>query len=76
MLASAQPVSSRSSGVRLEDLVAVPIDVGKHKAMAKVIDFTGAELAKPFEFPLDRSGVRTLVDRVQRSPTCSWPVEG
>jgi hypothetical protein len=38
MLASAQPVSSRSSGVRLEDFVAVPIDVGKHKAMAKVVD--------------------------------------
>jgi transposase len=45
-------------------LVAVPIDVGKHKAMAKVIDFTGAELAKPFEFLLDRSGVRSLVARV------------
>ena len=62
MLASAQPVSSRSAGVRLEDLVAVPIDVGKHKAMAKVVDFTGAELAKPFEFPLDRSGVKALVE--------------
>jgi transposase len=71
MLASAQPVSSRSSGVRLEDLVAVPIDVGKHKAMAKVIDFTGAELAKPFEFPLDRSGVKTLVDRVRRTAPAS-----
>ena len=64
MFASAEPVSSRSSGVRLEDLVAVPIDVGKHTAMAKVIDFTGAELAKPFEFPLDRGGVRSLVARV------------
>lgn len=64
MFASAEPVSSRSPGVQLEDLVAVPIDVGKHKAMAKVIDFTGAELAKPFEFPLDRSGVRSLVARV------------
>lgn len=64
MFASADPVSSRSSGVRLEALVAVPIDVGKHKAMAKVIDFTGAELAGPFEFSLDRSGVRSLVARV------------
>ncbi|MGV1010703.1 MAG: IS110 family transposase [Dermatophilaceae bacterium] len=45
--------------------MAVPIDVGKHKAMAKVVDFTGAELAKPFEFPLDRSGVKALVERVR-----------
>jgi transposase len=67
MLASAEPVSSRSPGVRLEDLVAVPIDVGKHKAMAKVVDFTGCELAKPFEFSLDRNGVRSLVDRVRWS---------
>lgn len=71
MLASTQPVSSRSAGVRLEDLVAVPIDVGKHKAMAKVVDFTGAELAKPFEFPLDRSGVKALVERVRRATPAS-----
>lgn len=71
MFASADPVSSRSPGVRLEDLVAVPIDVGKHKAMAKVVDFTGSELAKPFEFSLDRSGVRLLVDRVRRSTPAS-----
>jgi transposase len=64
MFASAELVSSRSSGVRLEDLVAVPIDVGKDKAMAKVIDFTGAELAKPFVFALNRCGVRSLVGRV------------
>jgi transposase len=64
MFASAEPVSSRSPGVRLEDLVAVPIDVGKHTAMAKVVDFTGAELDKPFEFSLDRSGVQSLVSRV------------
>jgi transposase len=48
----------------LEDLLAVPIDVGKHTAMAKVIDFTGAELARPFEFSLDRGGVRSVVARV------------
>lgn len=57
-------VTSRSSGVRLEELVAVPIDVGKHSAMAKVIDFTGAELARPFEFTLDRRGVEVFVARV------------
>jgi transposase len=35
--------------------------------MAKVVDFTGAVLAKPFEFPLDRSGVRSLVGRVRQA---------
>jgi transposase len=57
-------VSARSSGVRLEDLVAVPVDVGKHAAMTSVLDFTGAVLAKPFEFDLDRRGVEKLVARV------------
>lgn len=57
-------VTARSSGVRLEDLVAVPVDVGKHSAMAAVLDFTGATLVKPFEFSLDRRGVDELVRRV------------
>jgi len=65
MLTSAEPVSSRSTGIRLEDLVAVPIDVGKHTAMAKILDFTGAELVKPFEFRLDRSGVGEFVRRAR-----------
>jgi transposase len=64
MLADVAGLSSRSGGVRLEDLVAVPVDVGKHSAMAKVIDFTGTVLAAPFEFELDRSGVDKLVSRV------------
>lgn len=63
MLASVELLSSRASGVRLEDLIAVPVDVGKHTAMAKVVDFTGVELVRPFEFPLDRSGVDELVRR-------------
>jgi transposase len=58
-------VTARSSGVRLEDLVAVPVDVGKHTAMASVLDFSGAVLAKPFEFNLDRAGVDQLVMRVR-----------
>lgn len=58
-------LTARSSGVRLEDLVAVPVDVGKHAAMASVLDFTGAVLAKPFEFTLDRRGVEVLVSRVR-----------
>jgi transposase len=65
MLASSVLVSSRSSGVVLEDLVAVPIDVGKHKAMASVRDFTGATLVKPFEFVLDRAGVEGFQARVR-----------
>jgi len=58
-------VTARSSGVRLEDLLAVPIDVGKNTAMASVLDFTGATLVKPFEFRLDRCGVAELVTRVR-----------
>ena len=69
MFASSELLSSRSSGVRLEDLVAVPVDVGKHSAMAKVIDFNGAELVKPFEFPLDRCGVKRLVGRTRSAMT-------
>ena len=64
MMSSSLTLSSRSADVRLADLIAVPIDVGKHAAMAKVVDFTGATLAKPFEFDLDRRGVGVLVSRV------------
>jgi transposase len=62
---SASVVSARSGGARLEDLVAVPIDVGKHSALASVIDFTGSTLARPFPFDLDRRGVEVLVGRVR-----------
>ena len=58
-------VTARSAGVVLENLVAVPIDVGKHKAMASVSDFTARVLAKPFEFELDRAGVGLFVSRVR-----------
>jgi len=58
-------LSRRSSGVRLEDLVAVPIDVGKRSAMASVLDFTGSTLAQPFEFSLDRVGVGRFVAQVR-----------
>ena len=71
MLASNELLSSRTAGVRLEDLVAVPIDVGKHKAMAQVVDFTGAVLVKPFEFGLDRSGVDVLIDRTRSAAPAS-----
>lgn len=65
MLSRSETFSWRSSGMVLEDLIAVPIDVGKHSAMATVIDFTGATLVKPFEFALDRAGVAVLVGRVR-----------
>ena len=65
MLPGPDAVSSRSSRVILEDLVAVPIDVGKHAAMAKVVDFTGAVLRKPFTFDLDRRGVADLLTQVR-----------
>lgn len=65
MVPVADGVTARSSGVRLSDLVAVPVDVGKHTAMASVRDFSGAVLAKPFEFDLDRRGVDQLVSRVR-----------
>lgn len=65
MLASSTRFTSRSSGVVLEDLIAVPIDVGKHSAAASVSDFTGRELTKTFEFRLDRVGVAEFVSRVR-----------
>lgn len=60
----AQELSSRTAGVGLERLVAVPVDVGKRAAVAMVCDFTGRRLVAPFEFTMDRSGVALLVGRV------------
>ena len=65
MVPVAAGVTARSAGMRLEDLVAVPIDVGKHTAMASVLDFTGTVLAKPFEFDMDRRGLAALTAQVQ-----------
>lgn len=44
----------------------VPIDVGKHDAMALVADATGERLVAPFSFTLDRPGLADLVRRVER----------
>jgi transposase len=71
MLACSPRFTSRSSGVLLEDLIAVPIDVGKHKAVASVSDFTGSELVKAFEFRLDRGGVAEFVSRVRAAVPAS-----
>lgn len=53
----AQELSSRTVGIGLDRLVAVPVDVGKPTAMAMVCDFTGRRLAAPFEFGQDRAGL-------------------
>lgn len=60
----AQELSSRTAGVALDRLVAVPIDVGKASAKAMACDFTGRRLVAPFEFAMDRGGVAALVERV------------
>ena len=62
----AQELSSRSVGIALDRLVAVPVDVGKPTAMAMVCDFTGRRLAAPFEVRQDRAGLGELVERVRR----------
>jgi transposase len=64
-----EQLSSRSPDVHLSDLLAVPIDVGKHTAMAKVVDFTGTSLVQPFEFPLDRVGADQLIHAVRSAST-------
>lgn len=44
----------------------VPVDVGKHEAMALVADATGERHVAPFTFTLDRPGLGELVSRVER----------
>jgi transposase len=61
----ARELTSRSVGVALDRLVAVPVDVGKSTAMAMVVDFSGRRLAAPFEFALDRVGVERFAARVR-----------
>jgi transposase len=53
-------------GVPLEQLLVVPIDVGKQQAMALVGDFTGELLVRRFRFPMTRAGVAQLVGRVHQ----------
>jgi transposase len=63
--AQAQQLARSTRGVDPAELVAVPIDVGKHAATALVCDFAGELLARPFEFPMTMAGVALLVERVQ-----------
>lgn len=60
----AEQVTARTADVPLSRLVAVPVDVGKHTALAMACDFTGRRLVAPFEFPLDRAGLSAFVGRV------------
>lgn len=62
----AQELSSRTVGIELDRLVAVPVDVGKPTAKGMVCDFTGRRLCAPFEFIQDRGGMAELVARVER----------
>jgi transposase len=45
----------------------VPVDVGKHEAMALVADATGERHVAPFVFALDRPGLAELVRRVEQA---------
>lgn len=54
-------------GVPARERIAVPVDVGKHTAMAMVADFAGERLVAPFVFSLDRPGIGELVRRVERA---------
>ena len=56
----------RIGRVPAERRLLVPVDVGKHEAMALVADATGDRLVAPFTFTLDRSGLAELVQRVKR----------
>ena len=47
--------------------LAVPVDVGKHTAMALVADFAGDRLVAPLTFSLDRLGIVELIGRVGRA---------
>jgi len=62
--ARVQRLSAEMRGVPLEQLVAVPVDVGRSTAAAMACDFTGEVLVPPFEFALNRHGVAELVGRV------------
>lgn len=57
-------VTARTPDRDLRRCVVVPIDVGKHAALAGVEDFTGARLCRPIKFKLTRDGIAGLVAAV------------
>jgi transposase len=58
--------AARIGRVPAEWRLLVPVDVGKHEAMALVADATGERLVAPFTFTLDRPGLTQFVQRVER----------
>jgi hypothetical protein len=54
--AQAQQLAVPTRGVDPAELVAVPVDVAKHTAMALVCDVTGELLARPLAFPMTMAG--------------------
>jgi transposase len=62
-------------GVDPGRLLAVPIDVGKHSAVAMVCDFYGEIVTEPFAFALTAPGVGALgvaVARAQAARDAAW----
>ena len=51
--------------VAAADRLLVPVDVGKHEAMALVADAAGQRLVAPFTFSLDRPGLKRFVEQVE-----------
>jgi hypothetical protein len=56
--------AARIAQVAAADRLLVPVDVGKHDAMAMVADATGERLVAPFTFTLDRPGMTAFTARV------------
>jgi transposase len=59
--------AARIAHVAADRRLLVPVDVGKHEAMALVADATGQRLVAPFTFTLDRTGLAHLVQQVERA---------
>jgi transposase len=53
--------------VSVERRLIVPVDVGKHEAMALVADAAGQRVVAPFTFTLNRPGLGGMVERVKRA---------
>jgi transposase len=63
--AKVQQLVEQTRGIPPEQLLAVPIDVGKHQAMALVCDFAGELLVRPFAFAMNQAGVAELTRQVE-----------
>jgi transposase len=67
--------AARIAQVAAEQRLLVPVDVGKHEAMALVADAAGERLVAPFTFTLDRPGLAEFVQRVDRVAAVRGKVE-